>query len=213
MFPPTVRFAAGLLAITLSAAPGMAQPAPQVRALAMPRGVAASRLLPASRDVALARPAIMSGGVALPSAPAIATQSVAGTGRTLLGATAGAVLGALAGAMIGAATASDAAPCQNGDPDGCLGAQLPSAIWGTGVGITLATPLGAHLGNRSQGNLAHTALASAALFLGEVIVLRSMVEDGRTEHKTTVFGIAMGVPVLQIIATTIVERAAVNRVR
>ncbi len=89
---------------------------------------------------------------------------------------------------------------------------MPKAIWGAGVGITALTPLGAHVGNRKRGNLAYTMLASAALFAGEVIVLNALVEDGRTEHKGTVFGIAIGMPVVQIIATTLVERATAKRV-
>ena len=142
-----------------------------------------------------------------------ASNASAATGRTLLGATAGALVGGLAGAYIGAATASGASPCQTGDPDGCLGAQLPRALWGIGIGITLGAPVGAHLGNRRRGHPAYTALASAALFAGEVVALRSLVDDGRTEHKSTVVGIAVAVPVLQIIATTIAERAFPARAR
>ena len=129
------------------------------------------------------------------------------TGRTLLGATAGAALGGLAGGVIGTTIGSRATACQIGDPDGCLGAQIPHALWGTGVGITLGTPIGAHLGNGRRGNPAYTALASAALFVGEIVALRSLVHDGRTEHKGTVVGIAVAVPILQVLATTLTERA------
>lgn len=138
--------------------------------------------------------------------------TTARTGWTFLGATAGAVLGGVAGGVIGAAT-TRAAECQIGDPDGCLGAQIPRALWGTGIGITVGTPLGAHAGNRRRGSVTYTMLASAALFAGEVIALNSLVEDGRTEHKRTVVGIAVGVPVLQIVATTLVERAFADRDR
>jgi hypothetical protein len=132
------------------------------------------------------------------------------TGRTVLGATAGAVLGGVVGGVIGAATASRERVCQVGDPDGCLGATIPRALWGTGVGITLGTPVGAHLGSGRRGNLVYAMLASAGLFAGELIALDALVDDGRTEHKGTVVGIAVSVPVLQIIATTLTERAGVR---
>jgi len=134
-------------------------------------------------------------------------DAVPATGRTLLGATAGAVLGGVVGGVIGAATASRERVCQVGDPDGCLGATIPRALWGTGVGITVGAPIGAHLGSRRRGNLVYTVLASAGLFAGEVIALDALVDDGRTKHKGTVVGIAVSVPVLQIIATTLTERA------
>ena len=135
------------------------------------------------------------------------TSTRVADGRTVFGATAGAVLGGLAGAIIGGWTASNAPPCQIGDPDGCLGATIPRAIWGTGIGITLGTPVGAHLGNHKRGNLLYTTLASTALFAGEVLALRSLIHEGRSDHADAVIGIAIGVPVLQIITTTIVERA------
>jgi hypothetical protein len=141
-------------------------------------------------------------GTALAAAPASAQ-----TGRTVLGATAGTIVGGLSGALIGGWVASSAQPCQNGDPDGCLGATIPKAIWGTGIGITVGTPIGAHLGNRRAGHPLYTLLTSAGLFAGEVIALNSLVEDGHTKHKSTVVGIAVAVPVLQIIGTTIAERA------
>jgi hypothetical protein len=134
-------------------------------------------------------------------------SAAAATGRTLLGATAGTVLGALAGGYIGAVVASRENVCHVGDPDGCLGATIPRALWGAGVGMTLATPLGAHLGNKRRGHLAYTAIASTAIFAGEIIALRSLIDDGRTEHKSTVIAIAVGIPVLQIIASTVTERA------
>jgi hypothetical protein len=151
---------------------------------------------------ALTSPAVAQGPVGRP-----ARSAAAATGLTALGATAGAIVGGLGGAIVGATTASGAPPCKTGDPDGCLGAQLPRAIWGTGIGITVGTPIGAHLGNGRRGNAVYTALASTALFAGEIIALRSLVDDGRTRHKSTVIGIAIAVPILQIVATTIAERA------
>ena len=143
-----------------------------------------------------------------------ASQGSSGAGRTLLWSTGGAVLGGLAGAVIGAATASDEDVCRSGgDPDGCLGAQLLPAIWGTGIGITLGAPVGAHFGNRRGGQPVYTALTSLALFAGEVIALNALIDDRRTEHKSTVVGIAVAVPVLQIIGTTLVERAFTPRSR
>jgi hypothetical protein len=153
----------------------------------------------------------------LAAALALAVALLAGTaeaqsaGRTLLGSTAGALIGGFAGALSGASMASDDPACQGGDPDGCLGAQIPKAMWGTGIGITVGAPLGAHFGNRQQGRLALTLLASGALFAGELVALNALVDDGRTEHKNAVFAIAIGVPVLQVIATTWAERAAARR--
>jgi len=139
------------------------------------------------------------------------SKTAAATGWTLLGATSGAVLGGLVGGVIGAYTASGAPPCQIGDPDGCLGATIPRALWGTGIGITIGTPVGAHLGNRRRGRPVYALLVSTALFAGEVVALRSLVHDGRSEHKNGVIGIAVGVPVLQIVASTIVERRTSSR--
>ena len=143
-----------------------------------------------------------------------APRSSSSGGRTLLWATGGAVLGGLAGAVIGAGTASDEDVCRSGgDPDGCLGAQLLPAIWGTGIGITLGAPVGAHFGNRRGGQPVYTALTSLALFAGEVIALNALIDDRRSEHKSTVVAIAVTVPVLQIIGTTLVERALTPRAR
>jgi hypothetical protein len=135
-----------------------------------------------------------------------ASADRASVGRTLLGATAGAVLGGLIGGAVGAGTVSEEI-CQGGGPDACLGATIPRALWGTGIGITVGTPIGAYIGNRQQGRLAYTMLASVALFGGELLALRNLVHDGHTRHKSTVIGIAVAVPVLQIIGTTLVERA------
>jgi hypothetical protein len=188
MLRPAFHLLAAVLSIALSAAMAGAQTVEQ------------ARVSPIARQVASPFPTAAASRVAVDG-------TGTGVGWTLAGASAGAVVGGIAGALVGAALASRADVCQSGDPDGCLGATIPEALWGIGVGITVGTPIGAHLGNRRAGNLAYTSLTSAAIFAAQLATLFSLVEDGRTEHENTVIGVAIGAPVLQIIATTLVERA------
>ena len=115
---------------------------------------------------------------------------------SVLGAAVGGLLGALAG---GSWTSRE---CPPGDPDACLGAAFPGFIWGAGAGMTVGAPVGAWLGSRRNGSLTKSLLASGAIFAAEVLVLRSIVEDGRTEHKNAAIGIVIAAPVLQVIVST-----------
>jgi len=115
---------------------------------------------------------------------------------SVLGVAAGSVVGAFAG---GGWTSRD---CPEGDPDACLGAAFPGFLWGAGIGATVGAPVGAWLGSGRNGNVAASLLASSALFAAEVLALRSIVNDGRTEHKGAALAIVVGVPVLQVVVST-----------
>jgi hypothetical protein len=114
----------------------------------------------------------------------------------VLGVAAGSVLGAIVG---GGWTSRD---CPTGDPDACLGASFPGFIWGAGVGATIGAPVGAWLGSKRNGSVAKSLLASSALFAAEVLVLRSIVKDGRTEHESAALALVVAVPVLQVVVST-----------
>jgi len=132
------------------------------------------------------------------ASPSVARTTVG----SVLGVAAGGVVGAFAG---GGWTSRD---CPPGDPDACLGAAFPEFIWGAGVGATIGAPVGAWLGSGRNGNLAQSLLASSALFAAEVLALRSIVEDGRTEHKGAALAIVVAVPVLQVIVSTYLHARA-----
>ena len=123
-------------------------------------------------------------------------QTRASVGRTVAGSVLGAATGAVAGAFAGGSWTSR--NCPTGDPDACLGAAFPGAIWGVGVGTTIGAPVGAWLGSGRRNSLAPPMIASVGLFAAEVLVLRSIVHDGRTQHKDTALGIVIATPILQI---------------
>src|SRR5687768_4514825 len=140
---------------------------------------------------------VVHGDVAFAQSPYRPAPSVTRTAvGSVLGVAAGSVLGAIAG---GGWTSRD---CPTGDPDACLGAAFPGFIWGAGVGATIGAPVGAWLGSRRNGSLAKSLLASSALFAAEVLVLRSIVKDGRTEHESAALALVVAVPVLQVVVST-----------
>src|SRR5687767_16038698 len=53
--------------------------------------------------------------------------------------------------------------------------------------------------SRRDGSVAKSLLASSALFAAEVLVLRSIVKDGRTEHESAALALVVAVPVLQVV--------------
>jgi hypothetical protein len=116
--------------------------------------------------------------------------------RTVAGSVLGAATGAVAGAIAGGSWTSR--DCPEGDPDACLGAAFPGAIWGVGVGTTLGAPVGAWIGSGRRSSLAPPMIASAALFAAEVLALRSIVHDGRTRHKDAALTIVIVTPILQV---------------
>ena len=119
------------------------------------------------------------------------------------GATLGLATGALAGALAGGNYTSR--NCPTGDPDQCLGQAFPGFIWGAGAGGTLGAPLGAYFTDRRQGSLPRSLLVSGAIFAVEVLALRSLIDDGRTEHLGAVRGIVITAPLLQILSSTLIE--------
>lgn len=123
-------------------------------------------------------------------------QRQASVGRTVAGSVLGAVAGATAGAIAGGSWTSR--DCPEGDPDACLGAAFPGAIWGVGVGTTIGAPVGAWLGSGRRNSIAPPMLASAALFAAEVLALRSIVHDGRTRHKDAALAIVVATPIAQV---------------
>ena len=130
------------------------------------------------------------------SAGPVQAQGRASVGRTVAGSVLGAATGAVVGAIAGGSWTSR--DCPEGDPDACLGAAFPGAIWGVGVGTTIGAPVGAWIGSGRRRSLAPPMLASTALFAAEVLVLRSIVHDGRTRHKDAALGIVIVTPILQV---------------
>ena len=142
--------------------------------------------------------AIMAGGLLLigASPASVQAQGHASVGRTVAGSVLGAAAGAVVGAIAGGSWTSR--DCPEGDPDKCLGAALPGAVWGVGAGTTIGAPVGAWIGSGRRRSLAPPMLASTALFAAEVIALRSIVHDGRTRHKDAALGIAIVTPIAQV---------------
>jgi hypothetical protein len=132
--------------------------------------------------------------------PRAVAQGHASAGRTVAGSVLGAATGAVVGAIAGGSWTSR--DCPEGDPDACLGAAFPGAIWGVGVGTTLGAPVGAWLGSGRRRSLGPPMVASAALFAAEVLALRSIVHDGRTNHRDAALTIVIVTPLLQVAATS-----------
>jgi hypothetical protein len=125
----------------------------------------------------------------------VQAQATGATVGGLLGGVAGLVGGGLFG---GAITSND---CDPGNPDQCLGEAMPGFVWGAGIGMTVAIPVGAHIGSGRNGDLGRSLLVSGALFLAEALVLSQLSDDGRTEHMGAVQAIAIGVPVIQLVTS------------
>jgi hypothetical protein len=125
-----------------------------------------------------------------------AAQSRPSVGRTVAGSVLGAAAGAVVGAIAGGSYSSR--DCPEGDPDACLGAAFPGFIWGTGVGTTIGAPVGAWIGSGRRNSLLPPMLASAVLFGVEVLALRSIVHDGRTQHKDAALAIVIVTPIAQV---------------
>ena len=136
--------------------------------------------------------AIVSAQAPMRPAPSVGLTAAS----SVLGAAVGGLLGAIAG---GSWTSRE---CPPGDPDACLGAAFPGFIWGAGAGMTVGAPVGAWLGSRRNGSLTRSLLASGAIFAAEVLILNSIVDDGRTDHRSAAMGIVVAAPILQVIVST-----------
>jgi len=144
-------------------------------------------------------------GLLLPIKSAHAQRTGRSAPVVTLGAVAGGAVGLVAGAFAGGSISSR--DCEPGNPDQCLGEAFPGFIWGGGAGMTVGIPLGAHLANNRAGSFVKTLGVSALIFGAEVLALNALVDDGRTEHKQLVVGIAAIAPMIQVIASVLVERS------
>jgi hypothetical protein len=135
-----------------------------------------------------------------------ATSPAVNIARSFGGAAGGAAVGALLGIVAGHTLAPKSDSCKSGNSDRCLDDSLYPMFWGFEIGSTIGAPVGAHYANRSRGDLRKSLGVSAALFVAEALTLRSLVHDGQTAHKSTVFYISIGVPILQVVTSTILER-------
>jgi uncharacterized membrane protein YfcA len=116
----------------------------------------------------------------------------------------GSVLGVGVGALVGAYAGGDytSRDCPPGAPDACLGAAFPGFLWGAGVGGTVGAPIGAWLGSGRNGNVGKSLVLSTAILAAEVLALRSLVHDGRTEHEGLTLTIVAVAPLLQVLTST-----------
>jgi hypothetical protein len=119
----------------------------------------------------------------------------------------GSVLGVLSGGLVGAIAGGGytSRDCPTGDPDACLGAAFPGFLWGAGIGATVGAPVGAWVGSGRRGSLPQSLLVSSLMFGAEVLALRSIVKDGRTNHEAAALTIVSIVPVLQVIVSTYIH--------
>jgi hypothetical protein len=195
-----LRTFAVLAPLALVAASGLASPADAQWRQPSPFAAAGASPPPAGQ---------VAPALDVPGDPGAAALAVEGArepsaGRTVLGAALGGVVGAALGGIVGASIADDG--CDEGNPDDCLGEAIPGFLWGAGIGSTVGIPAGAHLGNGRRGSVGRSLLASAAIFGAELVALNLLVDDGRSEHKSTVVAIALAAPVVQTIASVHVER-------
>jgi hypothetical protein len=77
---------------------------------------------------------------------------------------------------------------------------------GTAVGVTVGTPVGAHLFNNRRGALAWSLLASAAIAGAGVMAIQKVEDDPTGSSRSNkLYAIMIGVPVLQILSSTWIE--------
>ncbi len=117
----------------------------------------------------------------------------------LAGGAAGALVGGVAGAWIGGNRCVDA-----GNPDSCY--LLLGTVTGLAVGMTIGTPLGAHLLNRRRGDLRTGLLASTAIAGAGLVAFRAADINVRgSARPATLNAILVAVPVLQVATATVIE--------
>jgi hypothetical protein len=131
--------------------------------------------------------------------PASAARALAGG---VLGGAAGVLLGGLAGAYVGGNRCTDP-----GNPDTC--ALIGGVLGGVYVGYTLGTPVGAHLLDRRRGDLRRSTLASTAILVAGVGLLRvagvSLNGTSTPGQRRLALTVALAVPVLQLASATVIE--------
>ena len=133
----------------------------------------------------------------------VSTADQTTVGRPLLGA----VLGSAGGALIGGITGLYIGGNRCIDPgasDTCD--WLRGMAVGTTVGVTLGAPVGAHLMNNRRGSLPLSVLASAAIGTAGVLAFRNLQNNPLSSGRNSaIYSIMIGVPVLQIISSTVIE--------
>ena len=123
----------------------------------------------------------------------------------LLGGAAGVLIGGIAGAFIGGNRCSDP-----GNPDSCLA--LGGLLVGSGVGVTLGAPIGAHLLNRRQGALPVSILASAAIAGAGLATLWATDRlESHQRNNAAQLSFAVAVPILQVVSAAIIEQRTSGR--
>jgi hypothetical protein len=137
------------------------------------------------------------------------TTAPASTGRALTGALIGSAGGALVGGITGLWIGGNRC-IDPGNPDSCD--WLRGMVVGVAVGTTLGAPVGAHLLNRRRGALHYSLLASAVIAGAGIVALRAADRSAQGSRRTaTLNGILIGVPVLQVIAATVIETRTSRR--
>jgi hypothetical protein len=116
----------------------------------------------------------------------------------VIGGAVGLAAGGFTGAWIGSNHCSD-----EGNPDSCR--PLQGLVLGAAIGQTLSVPLGVHVANGRRGRLGPSLLASAFIgAAGGLIITQSKQDE-------VLVGTAVGVPVLQIVSSIIIERTTSRR--
>lgn len=137
-----------------------------------------------------------------PAAAQLATPPSASVSRLVAGGLLGGAAGALAGGLAGFAVGGNRCD-DEGNPDSCRG--LEGAAIGTVAGEALGIPLGVHMAGGRRGRLAPSMAASAVIAAVGVGAILASKEDG------VAVGVALSVPVVQIVASTWIERATARR--
>jgi hypothetical protein len=117
----------------------------------------------------------------------------------VIGGAAGVLVGGIAGGYIGGNRCIDP-----GASDTCD--WLRGMAVGTVVGVSLGAPLGAHLFNKREGALHWSLIASAAIAGVGFAAFNALEDDPPTTSRNTKLrALMIGVPVLQVIASTVIE--------
>jgi hypothetical protein len=155
----------------------------------------------------------------LASTPAVAQPAATAAQASGLRLVAGGIGGGAAGVLAGglaAVAARSLVPCD--DQDGCIREYGDWAVTGAFIGESLLLPLGTHLANGRQGQLAPALLASAGIGAAGVAAYWSIqkygTDDwgntrGNPDALTTLTLVAM--PVLQLVSSVLIERATARR--
>jgi len=126
-------------------------------------------------------------------------------GGALLGGTAGVLAGGIAGLYIGGNRCSSP-----GSSDSCYG--FEGMLAGAAVGMTVGTPVGAHLMNRRRGALPYSLLTSVAVAAAGVVAFRAVDAHARGSGRVAALNsIVIAVPVLQVLCATLIESRSSRR--